>query len=438
MSSLVTDNNNNDNNNKRQKSDNTGEKDSFTDNSDIESYISSYVLPTDSVEPMFRIEFKFETPQNQIDNFYSSAINLVQQEKDWNEREDVKNKTSHYSTFKDEMLSEYEGAEEGYNIDDFVVQCSMFEKCTISLTLTDVGVRRIQYDSYNNLFNTIRERVYTSVRQNGNRYDAVPFTDESVIIRDNNENITHAEYKIVSVSEDDYNDSVQATRGFELLTTGRATTLSNYKKPKKLFLDPMWDNHNYESYEDFTAEFDSDYDSDDPQSMWLGQFVDVSSDEYDKLVEMMGDGDEPQVINWDVVLRYNCLYHDAEDVSDIENQRLQAVLHDIDDDDEFMEDNGGITSINTSNWCMGKKRRFVDLINNIRRDVDTFYNGTIQIDVDTNFNQTLRFNNGNIGEPRRPLIYAFICSGPRLKTQLTKYHKEIDARFYKDNINLKF
>ena len=84
------------------------------------------------------------------------------------------------------------------------------------------------------------------------------------------------------------------------------------------------------------------------------------------------------------------------------------------------------------------ERRFVDLINNIRRDVDTFYNGTIQIDVDTNSNQTLRFDNGNIGESRRPLIYALICSGPRWKEPLTKYHKEINAGFYKDNINLKF
>ena len=152
----------------------------------------------------------------------------------------------------------------------------------------------------------------------------------------------------------------------------------------------------------------------------------------------MGNDNELTFPNsWDMVLRYNCVHHDDDDVRNIENQTLQAVLHDTDDDDDFL-DNGGITSINTSNWYMGRKTSFVNLINNIREDVSNFYYGNIQMDVETNFHQTLRFDNGNIGEPRRPLIYALICSGPRWKKQLTKYHKEIKAGFYKDNNKLKF
>lgn len=422
MSSLETDNN------KKQKTDNTGTKKSFKNLDDnILRHISNFVLPTDSVKPMFRIEFKFETPQDQINVFYRDAGELVQEENTW--RNDYNEDNSYYRTFEDYMYSEHEGEENGFDIDDFVAQCSMFERCTISLTLTDVGAKRIQYNSYKNLFNSIKKRVYTSVRQNGNRNDAVPFKEANTIDRDNNGNITHAEFKIISMRENEYNELVQATRGLEMTMNGQATTLSNYKKPKQLFLFPQWVHGSY---------VDDPENDDHTKSEWLGEFG-VVGQEAEKLEILMGNDNELTFPNsWDIVLRYHCVHHDDDDVDNIENQTLQAVLHDTDDDDDFLDDNGGITSINTSNWYMDRKTSFVNLIKNIREDVSKFYNGNIQMDVDTNFGNPLSFDNGNIGEHRRPLIYALICSGSRGKKPLNRYQKNIGVKFYKDKYNLKF
>ena len=422
MSSLVTDNNN-----KKQKTDNTGGKKSFKNLDDnILNHISDYVLPTGSVKPMFRIEFKFETPQDQINAFYAKAKDLVKEEKKWR---DTKN--SKYKTFEDYMLAEYEEEEDTYDIVDFVAQCSLFERCTISLTVTDVGARRIQYNTYNNLFNKIKGHVYRSVRQNGNSNDAVPFREANIIDRDNNGNITHAEYKIISMGENEYNESVQATRSLEIATTGQASTRSNYKDPKKLFIFPQWAHVSYHYWahgRDTTT-----------KSEWLGEY-DIDGQEAEKLENLMVDNIEPALLtSWDMVLRYNCLHHNNDDVMNIENKTLQAVLHHTDEDDDFINIHGGITSINTSNWYMTRTTKHLDLIYDISKDLYHFYNGNIQVDIEeTNFDTPLRFDNGNIGEHRRPLIYALICSGPRGKKPLNRYQKNIDVNFYKDNDKLKF
>ena len=392
MSSLVTDNS------KKQKKDNTEEK-NFPLNKlpeVMQKYISEMV---EHSEPLFKIEFQFKTSNEAINTFYQKAEVMVQAREDWDN-----SSHNYYRNFADERLSEYE-------TEDNLVQCPMLENLFISIIPKSTFIPG-EDERYNQLSRYIQNRLRS--------------TDD------------HMHYSRLPA----FNVTFGNREVYSLISQVNNTALS---RPKSYFLDLNWI-HDDGPIRDDTINYVMNEDANDEISQefydWINTYTD-DANETDKIVDDLSDMDDLSVYKpqqWDIVLRHNILQPTGNEA--IQNRTLQAVLHDLRDDDEYDDEYGGRRGMNTKNWKITKGYRFIELLQDIKRTIlQIFKEPTRDIKIEEEgkgFNEPLTFNNGNIGSENRPLTYTLKVIGSRKKISLNKKMQKIGVKFYKDNSQLKF
>ena len=432
MSSLVTDNNN-----KKRKTYNTEEK-NFTLGKLPEVLQKHTSKMLEHSQTLFKIKFEFETPQDQINAFYRKAQTMIQEKDDFtakyrsdahfrattrayyrNLRRALQNERT---TLLNERLTKYKK-------EDNLVQCPMLKNFSISIIPEHDFIPR-QDVRYNRLTEFIQRRLASA--------DSLPpfsyrFGSQGV-------------YSLIA-------PMTRRTYAKELDIKQRKVNeipWNRFESVKNYLLELYWihdDGPNRDSEIDYALNEQADEEIRQEFDDWVITYTD-DANEAAKIVDELSDMNylsisEPQ--QWDIVLRYNILQPWRSNVNKaIGNKTLQAVLHDLGDNDKYYDDNGGRIGMNTKNWKITKSYEFNQIVKDIIekiRDIfsrNSILSGIVVEGEEENFGIPLTFENGNIGSERRPLTYTLTAKIKRNKMPLNKTMQETRVKFYKDNNKLKF